>query len=216
MPSGYVVAQHIRFFLWVPHGKRPPCGNCGEGGAEDFFLRACFVASKFPRCAAVFPFILPIDAVMENDYNSNIPRNRLFFGRLFRKKSKYPSQKINPSDISRNYLEIRLNKKAYGLGGNVMYLAFKALADRTRRDILTLLSRGDLAAGEIAGRFNMSWPSVSHHLMILKRAGLVTCTRDRQSYIYSMRADGLRDMMGWMSILLQNKEGCREETPVKK
>ena len=51
--------------------------------------------------------------------------------------------------------------------------AFKALSDPTRRRILELLTEGDLTAGEIAGYFDISKPSVSHHLNVLKSSGLV-------------------------------------------
>ncbi|NLY50854.1 MAG: winged helix-turn-helix transcriptional regulator, partial [Firmicutes bacterium] len=53
-------------------------------------------------------------------------------------------------------------------------LMFKALADPTRRSILDLLRKGDLTAGEIAANFNISKPSISHHLSILKQADLVS------------------------------------------
>ena len=52
--------------------------------------------------------------------------------------------------------------------------AFKALGDPTRRRILELLSEGEMSAGDIAAHFDMAKPSVSHHLNILKNAGLVT------------------------------------------
>lgn len=87
-----------------------------------------------------------------------------------------------------------------------MYLAFKALADQTRREILTLLSRGDMTAGEIAGHFDMAWPSISHHLFILKRAELITCTREKQSFIYSLNAEGLREIILWLWSLGKQEE----------
>ena len=55
--------------------------------------------------------------------------------------------------------------------------AFKALADPTRRRILELLAQGDLTAGEIAALFDMTKPSVSHHLNILRSAALITDER---------------------------------------
>ena len=55
--------------------------------------------------------------------------------------------------------------------------AFKALADPTRRRILELLAQGDLTAGEIAAHFDMTKPSVSHHLNILRSAALITDER---------------------------------------
>lgn len=56
-------------------------------------------------------------------------------------------------------------------------LVFKALADPTRRRILDYLREGDLNAGEIADRFDMTKPSISHHLSLLKRARLVQDVR---------------------------------------
>ncbi len=63
---------------------------------------------------------------------------------------------------------------------------FKALNDPTRREILELLNKGDLTAGEIAGRFNMTKPSISHHLDLLKQAGLVVCVKEGQFQKYSI------------------------------
>jgi ArsR family transcriptional regulator len=51
---------------------------------------------------------------------------------------------------------------------------FKALNDPTRREILEILKDGDLTAGEIADKFNISKPSISHHLDLLKQAELVS------------------------------------------
>ena len=64
--------------------------------------------------------------------------------------------------------------------------AFKALGDPTRRHILELLRTKDLTAGEIAEHFDMTKPSLSHHLNTLKTAGLVEAERDGQNIIYSL------------------------------
>jgi ArsR family transcriptional regulator len=61
-----------------------------------------------------------------------------------------------------------------------------ALSDPTRRKILELLKKKDLAAGEIAKNFSISLPSLSHHLGVLKQAGLVTSQRQGQEIIYSL------------------------------
>ena len=63
---------------------------------------------------------------------------------------------------------------------------FKALSDPTRRRILELLRERDMTAGELAEQFNMSKPSISHHLTTLKTAGLVTDERHGQNIIYSL------------------------------
>ncbi len=68
---------------------------------------------------------------------------------------------------------------------------FRALADPTRRQILTALKEKDLRAGEIVEIFTMSAPSVSRHLSILKAAELVTERRERNSIIYHLNAENL-------------------------
>lgn len=75
--------------------------------------------------------------------------------------------------------------------------AFKALADPTRRHILELLRTKDLTAGEIAEHFDMTKPSLSHHLNTLKTAGLVEAERDGQNIIYSLNTSVLQDLMSW-------------------
>jgi DNA-binding transcriptional ArsR family regulator len=72
---------------------------------------------------------------------------------------------------------------------------FKALADPTRRRILALLREGDLPAGEIASQFPMAWASISHHLTVLREAGLVVSTRDGQFIRYSLNTTVLQDAM---------------------
>jgi DNA-binding transcriptional ArsR family regulator len=74
---------------------------------------------------------------------------------------------------------------------------FKALADPTRREILRLLARGDMSAGEIAARFTMSKPSISHHLGMLKQAGLVQDERQGQNIIYSLNTTVFQEVLGW-------------------
>lgn len=76
-------------------------------------------------------------------------------------------------------------------------VAFKALADPTRRRILELLRSGDLSAGELAEHFDMTKPSISHHLNTLKAAGLVDAERDGQSIVYSLNTSVLQDLMSW-------------------
>lgn len=68
---------------------------------------------------------------------------------------------------------------------------FKAIADPTRRQILKALKRKDLAAGEITAMFNISFPSISRHLSILKAAGLVSERRQGNSIIYSANSEHL-------------------------
>ena len=84
-------------------------------------------------------------------------------------------------------------------------LAFKALNDQTRREILELLRKRDMTAGEIVDKFNISGPSISHHLELLKRAGLIESEKKGQFNIYSLNMTVLDDIMKWM--VQFNKKG---------
>ncbi|PBI85343.1 Transcriptional repressor SdpR [Flavobacterium sp. ACN2] len=75
---------------------------------------------------------------------------------------------------------------------------FKALNDATRREILDLLKEKDLSAGEIADAFNISKPSISHHLDILKRANLITSEKNGQFIIYSINTTIMEDVLQWI------------------
>ena len=75
--------------------------------------------------------------------------------------------------------------------------AFKALSDPTRRKILELLSEGELTAGEIAAHFEMAKPSVSHHLSVLKSAGLVTDERQGQNLVYCLNLTVFQEVLKW-------------------
>jgi DNA-binding transcriptional ArsR family regulator len=73
---------------------------------------------------------------------------------------------------------------------------FRALADPTRRQILEDLRAGELTAGEIAGRFTISAPSISRHLGVLKGAGLVRERRDANRIYYSLIEERLAVCVG--------------------
>ena len=79
-----------------------------------------------------------------------------------------------------------------------MNLLFKALNDPTRRQILDLLRGGDLNAGDIAERFEMSKPSISHHLDLLRQAGLVESVKQGQFITYSLNTTVLDDLLTWL------------------
>lgn len=81
---------------------------------------------------------------------------------------------------------------------------FKAFNDSTRREILNLLKVKDLTAGEIAECFDISKPSISHHLDILKRADLVTSIKKGQFIYYSINATVLDDILKWLFTLKNN------------
>ena len=77
-------------------------------------------------------------------------------------------------------------------------IVFKALNDATRREILELLKDRDMTAGEIAEQFNISKPSISHHLYMLKQAGLVNANKDGQFIHYSINTTVMDEMLKWM------------------
>lgn len=74
---------------------------------------------------------------------------------------------------------------------------FKALADPTRRKILELLGERDLNAGDISEFFNISKPSISHHLTILKNADLIRDERRGQNIVYSLNTTVFWDVVKW-------------------
>ena len=82
-----------------------------------------------------------------------------------------------------------------------MNYLFKALNDETRRQILESLKDKDRTAGEIADAFNISKPSISHHLDILKRADLVSSEKNGQFITYSINTTILEDVLQWIITL---------------
>ncbi|WP_141501322.1 autorepressor SdpR family transcription factor [Paenibacillus luteus] len=88
--------------------------------------------------------------------------------------------------------------------------AFKALSDPTRRIILDLLRERDLTAGEIAEHFQMTKPSISHHLNILKQAELVIDQRNGQHICYSLKTSVFQDITNWIVSFQQIKTERQE------
>ncbi len=78
---------------------------------------------------------------------------------------------------------------------------FKALNDQTRRDIIELLKENDMNAGEIAKEFNISKPSISHHLDLLKQASLISSEKKGQFVVYSLNTTILEDLLSWILTL---------------
>ena len=75
---------------------------------------------------------------------------------------------------------------------------FKALNDETRRQIIELLKGKSMNAGEIADEFNISKPSISHHLDILKQADLITSEKKGQFIEYTLNTTILDDLLAWI------------------
>jgi DNA-binding transcriptional ArsR family regulator len=78
-----------------------------------------------------------------------------------------------------------------------MNIVFKALNDPTRRKILEMLLAKDMTAGEIVEEFNISGPSISHHLDLLKQAKLVVAEKEGQFIYYSLNTTVVDEIMKW-------------------
>ncbi len=88
---------------------------------------------------------------------------------------------------------------------------FKALSDSTRREILRLLSQGEKTAGELASKFDMTKPSMSHHFAVLKDAELISSRRDGQQIWYSLNTTVAQDAIGWVMDLVERSSGKRSK-----
>ncbi len=75
---------------------------------------------------------------------------------------------------------------------------FKALNDPIRREILDLLKSRDMSAGEIADHFQVSKPTISHHLDLLRQADLVTSEKQGQYVFYSINTSVLDELFKWV------------------
>ena len=85
--------------------------------------------------------------------------------------------------------------------------AFKALADPTRREILRLLQAGEMTAGELAGHFDMTKPSLSHHFAVLKQADLVAARREGQQLYYFLNTTVVEDLLATIWGLFDGAQG---------
>ena len=85
--------------------------------------------------------------------------------------------------------------------------AFKALADPTRREILRLLRGGEMTAGELAARFDLSKPSMSHHFAVLKQADLIASRREGQQICYFLNTTVVQDVLALIWDLFSTGNG---------
>src|SRR6516164_6979182 len=84
--------------------------------------------------------------------------------------------------------------------------AFRALGDATRRDILRMLAAGPRTSGDIASRYDSSWPTISRHLAILRDAGLVTTHREGQEIYYELNTSVFQDLVQHLMEWVKPKE----------
>jgi DNA-binding transcriptional ArsR family regulator len=80
-----------------------------------------------------------------------------------------------------------------------MESAFTVLAEPSRRAILTLLASGERSVGDLEEALNLSQPSVSKHLRVLREAGFVEATIDAQRRVYRILPEPLREVDAWMA-----------------
>ena len=86
---------------------------------------------------------------------------------------------------------------------------FKALSDPTRREILRILRDGAKTAGDIGSHFAMTAATVSHHLSVLRQAGLITDERRGKYICYELNLSVLDEITGWIAGL---RGGNSDET----
>ena len=92
-----------------------------------------------------------------------------------------------------------------------MNVLFKALNDQTRREIVELLKTKDMTAGEIADHFNISKPSISHHLDLLRQADIVSSVKDGQFIYYSLNTTVFDEIISWVLGLQKGKHNKKKK-----
>lgn len=88
---------------------------------------------------------------------------------------------------------------------------FKALSDPVRRDILEMLKKGRMSAGDIGSNFDMTGATISYHLNILKKAELVRETKQKNFVFYELNTSVVEEVMLWLSGLKESDSGKVEE-----
>jgi DNA-binding transcriptional ArsR family regulator len=88
--------------------------------------------------------------------------------------------------------------------------AFKALADPSRRQILSLLRKGEMTAGELAEHFDMAKPSMSHHFSVLKQADLISARREGQQIFYALNTTVVEDLLAMIWGLFPQQDTKQE------
>ena len=86
---------------------------------------------------------------------------------------------------------------------------FKALSDPIRREILELLKKGPLSAGEIGSHFDMTGATISYHLKILKQADLVFESREKNFIYYQLNTSVLEELLLWITTLKGGKQDVK-------
>ena len=87
----------------------------------------------------------------------------------------------------------------------------KALADDTRQRILTMLLEGEKCVSDIVAEFDMSQPTISHHLSILKQFDLVTSRKEGKQVFYAINQENVVECCGQLIAKFEAQEGCNRE-----
>ena len=85
-------------------------------------------------------------------------------------------------------------------------LTFKALSDVNRREILRLLRQGSLNAGELAEHFEMTPATLSYHLALLKKAGLIVEKREKNFRQYTLNTSVFEEVLAYVYSFQSKKE----------
>ena len=88
--------------------------------------------------------------------------------------------------------------------------SFKALSDPTRRQILSLLRAGPMTVGEILEHFPITGASLSHHLSVLKNAGLIDDEKKGKDILYTLNTTVLDDILNWIMSLKKGEPDYEE------
>ena len=83
---------------------------------------------------------------------------------------------------------------------------FKALSDPTRREILNLLKQGSMTAGQIVEHFDTTGATISHHLNILRQAGLIEDRKSGKYIYYELNTTVFQEVLSWMHSLMEEEK----------
>lgn len=82
---------------------------------------------------------------------------------------------------------------------------FKALSDSTRREILSLLREGSMTAGQIVDHFDTTGATISHHLNVLKQAGLIDDRKSGKYIYYELNTSVFQEVLSWLQTLMEEQ-----------
>jgi len=122
-----------------------------------------------------------LDRELENIYNETIQLDKYL--------------NVKPR-IWNEFANVCMRKEAVPMG---FQESFKALSDPTRREIIHLLKKGKLPVGDILAHFDMTGATISHHLSILKDAGLVTSEKKGKFIYYELNLSVVEEIIAWFS-----------------